>query len=214
MDQNQDKTLLFNFGFCWRTFKTFLMLDLKEDPCMLLHVAGLLQVLVEVKVGTAAGTALVFTTRSNFICRGQFWHFHWNTLATSRMFRVTFLMICVALCGPSAAYSKNVPNWLHSFVLVQFCFAEIKFCAILHQFPIWLHFCTKLFSAHATVHFCTCCAQEAQCITLCSWHCDFNVNNSIRQFWKPMCTYTQCELIYVDDIVTFVCTTVPWWTIC
>ena len=45
-------------------------------------------------------------------------------------------------------HTELCPNWLHSFVLVQFCFADRILCNFA---PIsnWLHFCTKLF-------FCTC----------------------------------------------------------
>merc|ERR1712037_895482 len=83
------------------------------------------------------------------------------------MFGVTFRMVCDLLYGSTA--TTQCPNWLHSFVLVQFCLAEREFCAILHQFPILAIgriSAQNNFSAHTTAQLCTCCAQKAQCTTV------------------------------------------------
>jgi len=162
----------------------FLVLDLKvqqakKSPacyCMSPEAAE------TVKVGAAAAAALVFTTRSNFICRSQFWHFHWNV--PRGMFGVTFRMVCDALYGPSAT---TVPQ-----LAPQFCTCPVLFSRkrILCNFAPISHFgcisAQNYFSAHTTAQLCTCCAQKAQCTTvfmalplsceqsseyLCKWSC-------------------------------------------
>jgi len=224
VDQNHDRTLLSNFSFCWE--KTFWKIGLEsaagqEDPCMLLHVTrncrnGHLS-------GSSSSAALVFTTRSNFICRSQFWHFHWNV--PRGMFGVTFRMVCDALYGPSA--TTQCPNWLHSFVLVQFCLAEREFCAILHQFPILAAFLHRTIFLRTQLHSCARAVHRRLNAPQCSWHCHFHVNNPlnicandralVHNIWPPMCTCTQCahvNYIYVLMALRLLCAPLPWWTIC
>jgi len=203
----------------------FLVLDLKvqqakKSPacyCMSPEAAE------TVKVGAAAAAALVFTTRSNFICRSQFWHFHWNV--PRGMFGVTFRMVCDALYGPSA--TTQCPNWLHSFVLVQFCLAEREFCAILHQFPILAAFLHRTIFLRTQLHSCARAVHRRLNAPQCSWHCHFHVNNPlnicandralVHNIWPPMCTCTQCahvNYIYVLMALRLLCAPLPWWTIC
>jgi len=83
------------------------------------------------RVVAAAGAALVFTTRSNFICRSQFWHFHSNV--PRGIFVVTFLvMICDALYGCSATC------WIVPQLAPQFCTCPVLFCR-----SNFVQFCTN-----------------------------------------------------------------------
>lgn len=86
----------------------------------------------------AAGAALVFTTRSNFICRSQFWHFHWNV--PQGMFVVTFVLICDAL------YGSSTTHWTVPQLAPQFCTCPVLFCR-----SNFVQFCTN-FQLAAFLH--------------------------------------------------------------
>jgi len=154
----------------------------------------------EMRVVAAAGAALVFTTRSNFICRSQFWHFHSNV--PRGIFVVTFLvMICDALYGCSATC------WIVPQLAPQFCTCPVLFCrsnfvqfctnfrlaAFLHKsifLRTRLHISAR--GAHRRLNApqwtgvhrsrrCTLwCASCSSALCACTWHCDFNVNNPVR----------------------------------
>ena len=178
----------------------------------------------EMKV-VAAGAALVFTTRSNFICRSQFWHFHWNVPPV--MFVVTFLVSTAKqwFVTPYMAlvqHSELCPDWLHSFVLVQFCLAEREFCAILHQFTILAAFLHRTIFLRTQLHSCARAVHRRLNAPQCSWHCHFHVNNPlnicandralVHNIWPPMCTCmnTMCtfeQLKCARGIATFVYST-------
>ena len=119
-------------------------------------------------------------------------------------------------------HTELCPYWLHSFVLVQFCFADQILCSFA---PIsrWLQFCTKLF-------FCACnCTflrvmrtegsmQHSECIVnicLCTWEEAVQLHRTHVQLFIAL--QLQCEqtstLFYhqcehpAHNIVTFVCAT-------
>ena len=115
------------------------------------------------------------------------------------MIGVTFLKICDALCGSSATYSKTVPQ-----LAPQFCTCPVLFCRnqILCNFAPISHLAAFL---HKTIFLRTQlrisargCAQKPQCITLCLWHCDFNVNNSIRA-----CAHFEHQCAHIHNVNSY-----------
>jgi len=79
-----------------------------------------------------------------------------------------------------APVQQQCPNWLHSFVLVQFCLAEREFCAILHQFPILAAFLHKTIFLRTQLHSCARAVHRRLNAPQCSWHCHFHVNNPLN----------------------------------
>jgi len=112
---------------------------------------------------------------------------------------VTFLKICDALMWLQCNILKNcAPTGS------KFCTCPVLFCRnqILCNFAPISHLAAFL---HKTIFLRTQlrisargCAQKPQCITLCLWHCDFNVNNRIC-----VCAHFEHQCAHIHNVNSY-----------
>ena len=155
-----------------------------------------------------------------------------------------FLLWYVTPYMAPVQHAELCPNWLPSFVLVQFCFADQILCNFA-PISVWLHFCTKVFfcardctflhvvhtegSMHHSEQVCTGVEGAHFDVQAVHLHCA-HVHGIATLMWTILCVFVQMIVhlnwpsicAHVHTMCTshmfialrLLCAPLPWWTIC
>jgi len=237
LDQKHDRTLLSNFNFCQRLFKTFPFLVLVgletaagQNPCMLLRVrlqqgwdqSGLSSSrsslgLYDKKQLYMQEPVLTLSLKcaTRHVCR----HFSYEHRQP---------MICDALYGSSATH------WTVPLLAPQFCTCPVLFCrlnfvqfctnfllaAFLHKTIFCAHNCTFLhvLRTEGSMWIFVCTGEEAVHLHRAHVHsiptlmCKLQMITHYLHYciiWPSMCTSAHLLMT-----LRLLCVPLPWWTIC